>query len=91
MCVCVFVGVFACLWVCVGVTPGVKVFLDDERIKIKNFEVSVCACMCDTQTPTHTARGLLHTHTRNTQEYCDMYLKSVGSMSETGEAAKSVH
>jgi len=44
-----------------GVTPGVKVFLDDERIKIKNFE-----------------------------EYCNLYLKSVGSQSETGEAPKSV-
>jgi hypothetical protein len=43
------------------VTPGVKVFLDDERIKIKNFE-----------------------------EYCNLYLKSVGSQSETGEAPKSV-
>jgi DNA topoisomerase-2 len=45
-----------------GVTPGVKVFLDDERIKIKNFE-----------------------------EYCNLYLRSAGSMSESGEPPKSVH
>jgi DNA topoisomerase-2 len=40
----------------------VKVFLDDERIKIKDFS-----------------------------GYCELYLQSMGKMTETGEAPKSVH
>jgi DNA topoisomerase-2 len=40
----------------------VKVFLDDERIKIKDFA-----------------------------GYCELYLQSMGKMTETGEAPKSVH
>jgi hypothetical protein len=40
-------------------------------------------------THTHRVGSYTHAHTQ-TQEYCDMYLKSVGSMSETGEAPKSV-
>ena len=93
---------------CTGVTPGVKVFLDDERIKIKNFEVSARALMIvrgcvvilhSCLLHAHSfARARTHVHTlthsysyTRIQEYCNMYLKSVGSMSESGEVPKSVH